>query len=139
MNKIKKKSHSEIVLFNIQWNTPAHRLPPRVKGQPRVIKVNKLSSTQLTDTVFQIFFKFFCIRACVIVVHLNKLIPASHGGSTWNLASISPVVSEMFEECGRRRRWTEAYKLTYEPLRLKCLRILLWQNSEKFMVQMSCR
>ena len=59
MNKIKKKSHSETVLFNIQWNTAAHRLPPRVKGQPRVIKVNKLSSTQLTDTVFQRFFKFF--------------------------------------------------------------------------------
>ena len=58
----------------------------------------------------------------------QTFVPPSQGDSTWNLASIGPVVSEekMFKECGRwtddgrtdRRRTTEAYlsyKLTNEP------------------------
>ena len=54
----------------------------------------------------------------------QTFIPPSQGGSTWNLASIGPVVSEekMFENVDNNidtyRRTTEAYlycKLTYEP------------------------
>ena len=50
----------------------------------------------------------------------TKFVPPTHGGSTWNLASIGQVALEkMFENGGRRQQTDDEdclyYKLTYEP------------------------
>ena len=53
----------------------------------------------------------------------QTFVPTTHGGSTWNLASMGPAVLKMMMfENGGRQRWTEgrdgvclSYKLTYEP------------------------
>ena len=48
----------------------------------------------------------------------QTFVPPSQGGSTWNLASIGPVVSEKKFETHTHTRTTEAYlsyKLTTEP------------------------
>ena len=84
--------------------------------------LNKLGSTRAADAAYQVsrssafwfqrrrFLKVFTIYMGMVAILVmwpgqfeQAFVPPSHGDSIWNLALISPPVSEeMFKECGQR-------------------------------------